>query len=206
MKILASLLGIVLWQASVVQAVEMNLLKKLDNVEEHAPNDKQRIQGRHTILGMMVQCEFDEQCELEMIEKLEALIKKESNVMYKGFLTYLKWEKADLEYNVKHCQIEEKRQVRKGYAACFAKWMDEDSKNPTPSRATIDKLETQRQACLKKEMEPLAEQGNIFAEAVMVNVSEYFKEREKMTFWTNKVQSQKGTAKYDLFMKCSELP
>ncbi|MBN9288164.1 MAG: hypothetical protein BGO43_03870 [Gammaproteobacteria bacterium 39-13] len=206
MKILASLLGLFWCGISMAQTTEIKLLNKLDQVEEYAPNETQRIKGKHTLLSMLIDCEFDEQCELGMIEKLQNLIKEDANVMYKGFLTYLKWEKADLEYNVKHCQIEEKKQVRKGYAACYAKWMDEDSKNPTPPRAIIDKLESDRQACLKKQMAPLAEQGNIFAEAVMVNVSEYFKDSQKMTFWSSKIQSQKGTPKYEMYMKCSELP
>lgn len=204
-KTLVKILSLFLFGLSSVQAVEIDLLGKLDNAEEYATNPQQRMKAKHTIMQMLIACEFDEQCELGMIDKLEVITKNDPNIMYKGFLTYLKWEKNDLLHNIKFCQIDEKRQVRKIFAACYAKWLEDNERSPE-NRNAIDKKESQRYQCYKEKFEPLAEQGNIFAQAAMVNVGEYFKDSKLMTMWSNKIQSQQGTPKYQKFMDCSELP
>ncbi len=187
-------------------AVEVDLLGKLDNVEEHVSDENKRYEGKYKIIQMLVKCEFDEQCELNMIPELEDLFKQTKNLMYKGFLTYLKWEKSDLEYNIKHCQIPEKKQVQKVFAKCYGQWVDYEINHPPQNRQEIDKIETDRNHCIKENSKPLAEQGNLFAMAELVNLGEHFKDPKEMSFWSAKMDAQKGTAKYDLYMKCSELP
>ena len=187
-------------------AVDINLLDKLDDVAENVSDTNKRLDGKHTIIKMLVKCEFDEQCELNMIPELETLSKQDKNIMYKGFLTYLKWEKNDLAFNIKHCQIPEKKEVRKAFAQCYGQWVDDETNHPPQNREEIDKAETDRYRCLEEKVKPLAEQGNLFGMAEMVNLNEHFTETKELNLWTAKIEAQKGTAKYQLYMKCSELP
>jgi hypothetical protein len=187
-------------------ADDIDLLGKLDNAIEHENDAKQRLDAKHKIINMLVKCEFDEQCELNMIPDLEVITKTDKNLVYRGFLTYLKWEKSDLEFQVKHCQINEKRAVRKVFAQCYANWVNDEINHPPQSPDEIDKQEHQRYICLKNNMDPLATQGNIFAQAEMVNVFEYLRDPKSLDLWSAKVLSQKGSAKFDKFMRCHELP
>ncbi len=190
------------------EAVEINLLGKLDDVQEHVADSKLRLEGKYAILKMLIDCQFDEQCELNLIPKLEVIVKEKekNNVMYKGFLTYLKWEKSDLEYNIKYCQSAEKREVRVAFADCYEQWRQKEMNHEKINRQEIDKLEHERYMCIKEKMETLASRGNIFAQAELVNTFEYLKDSKNMSAWSAKVQSQKGTPPFDLLLKCPELP
>lgn len=210
MKIKNNLIALVLPTLFIctAEAVEINLLGKLDDVQEHVADGKLRLEGKYAILKMLIDCQFDEQCELNLIPKLEALVKdkNKNNIMYKGFLTYLKWEKSDLEYNIKYCQSDEKRVVRADFADCYEQWRQKEMHHDILSRQEIDKLEHERYMCIKEKMEVLAHHGNIFAQAELVNTFEYLKDPKNMNEWSAKVQSQKGTSQFNLLLKCPELP
>ncbi|MBS0288012.1 MAG: hypothetical protein JSR17_11985 [Proteobacteria bacterium] len=186
--------------------VEVDFLGKLDTIEEHVADPVKRLQGKYTIIEMMANCEFDEQCELNMREELEKRAKEEKNLMYVAFLKYLDWEKADLEYNIKHCQIEDKKAVRKIYAKCYKAWVEQEKNHPPKNRQEIDKIENDRNLCLQENELPLAEQGNIFAQADLLNLAEHFKMPGDMSKWEAKVNAFKGTKKYEQYMQCSEIP
>jgi hypothetical protein len=192
--------------ATSLSATEMDLLAKLDDVTELVNDAKQRHEGKYEILNMMIKCEFDEQCELEMIPKLEALSKENHNLIYKGFLTYLTWEKGELQYNIKHCQNEEKRKVRKLFAECYQIWADKEHAIMNETRQQIDQFEHDRYMCIKEKMQEPANEGNIFAQAELVNVYEYVKDPKNLNLWSAKIESQKGTPQHDLLLRCPELP
>lgn len=187
-------------------ADEVNLLGKLDMVSEHVSNKKQRIEAKNTILKLLIECEFDEKCEIQLIGKLEDISKKDPNVIYKGFLTYLKWEKSNLEHFAKQCHIEEKTQVRKEIAACYAITLKKEEEHPPQTRKEIDLYEHQKLLCIKDKLNPLAQSGNIFAQAFMANMAEYLEDTKGMDEWVRKIDAQKGTPKYEQYFRCSEIP
>ncbi len=194
------LLGLPLY-ASVV---EVDLLGKLDDIEEHA--SPQQFHAKYDIVQLLVTCEFDEQCELNLKEELQKRVMGEKNIIYSAFLKYLEWEKHDLEYNIKHCQIQEKKELRKVYAQCYQAWLDELKNNPPQYRSDIDKIEHNRYVCIKDKATPLAQQNNIFAQADLVNLGEHFKDPKAMALWEAKINAQKGSEKYKRYMQCSEIP
>ena len=102
--------------------------------------------------------------------------------------------------------MDDKKAVRKVYAKCYQQWVDVERKNPPQNRSQIDKIENDRNLCLKENMTPLAEQGNIFAQADLVNLGEHFKDPKGMSKWEAKVNEQRGTAKYNQYFKCAEIP
>ena len=207
--LMRALLGVVFslyCLASLAANVEVDLLGKLDNIEEHVADPEKRIKGKYTIIEILCQCEFDEQCILNKKDELDQLAKQQKNLMYVAFLKYLEWETKDIEYNAKHCQMDDKKALRKVYAKCYQQWVDSEKNNPPQNRAQIDKIENDRNLCLIENMTPLAEQGNIFAQADLVNLGEHFKDAKAMSKWEAKVTAQSGTTKYQQYMKCSEIP
>jgi hypothetical protein len=205
-KKLLLFLFILLSSISQVRAVELHLLDKLEDVSEYVKDNNKMLEAKHKVLNMLIKCEFDEACELALIPPLEELIKHDNNVIYKGFLTYLKWEKKDLEYNMAHCNLPDKKAIRVVFAKCYQIKVDEEIKSPPIHREEIDKLEYEREMCIKNGMESLANNGNIFAQAQLVNSFEYLKDPKAMSFWLNKVESQKGTQEYNNYFRCLELP
>ncbi|MGD9591751.1 MAG: hypothetical protein AB7V32_04430 [Candidatus Berkiella sp.] len=186
--------------------VEVDFLGKLDTIEEHVSDPEKRLKAKYTIIEMMSKCEFDEQCMLNMKSELQQLAQEQKNIMYSAFVKYLDWEKNDLEYNIQHCQIDDKKEVRKVYAKCYQQWVDVEKNHPPQNRGEIDKIENDRNLCLLENMTPLAQKGNIFAQADLVNLGEHFKDAQLMSKWEAKVNEQKGSAKYQQYMKCSEIP
>jgi hypothetical protein len=187
-------------------AENINLLGKLDIVAENVSDKRQRIEGKNHILRLLTQCEFDEKCEIELIGKLEETIKRDPNLMYKGFLTYLKWSKSELERNSQYCNAKEKRDLRKKMAICYNESMAAQEKNPPFSRTAIDKFERQKLECLRKQIEPLAKEGNIFAQAFMSNIAEYFKDIQSEGYWLEQIEKKRGTEQYNFYFQCTELP
>ncbi len=187
-------------------AVEINLLGKLDDAQEYVSDPLKGVVAKYTIIEMMAKCEFDEQCELNMKPQLEQLAKEQKNILYSAFLKYLEWSKKDLAFNIKHCQIDEKKIVRKVYAKCYLDWVEAEKKHPPLNRHEIDILETNRNKCLRENELALANAGNIFAQADLVNLAEYFKDTAEMNKWSAKIEAIKNTPQYQLFIKCSEIP
>lgn len=207
MKILQLMLFLLLFaSSSLIYAIDTNLLRKLDIVQENVSDSKQRLDAKHKILGMIIQCEFDEQCMLGIIKELQEITKTDHNLVYKGFLKYLTWEKADLEYNAAHCNIPEKREVRKEFAICYEAWINEEIKHPPHSREEIDKQTNNREMCIKNKIENLAKNGNVFAKAQMVNSFQYLRDKAGVDYWSNQLEREKDSAKFNLFLKCAELP
>ena len=191
---------------SVTHAAETGLLYKLDTVAEHGDSHEAGQQAKYRILNMMIDCEFDEACELQMIPKLQALNKQTPNIVYKGFLNYLQWEKSDLESNAKNCKSEQKKQARKVYAACYKKWAEQEIAHPPQAPLDIEKSIHSREMCIEKNIKSLADKGNIFAQTELMNVAVKDNDDESVRKWSAKIESKKGTADFNVLMKCPELP
>jgi len=187
-------------------SVEVDFLGKLDDAQENVADPEKARIGKYTIIEMMAKCEFDEQCELNMKPQLEKLAKEDKNIIYSAFLKYLNWEKSDLEFNIKHCQIDDKKALRKVYAKCYLEWVDAEKNHSSQNRHDIDVLEDKRYRCLQENALPLAEAGNIFAQADLVNLAQHFQETAQMNKWAAKIEALKNTHKYEQYMKCSEIP
>ncbi|MBS0289246.1 MAG: hypothetical protein JSS07_04305 [Proteobacteria bacterium] len=185
--------------------VEIDLVGKLEMIQEYESDPVKRLTAKYNIIRLMTQCEFDEACELNTQDALEGFYNQEKNIMYKAFLKYLTWEKKNLEYNIQNCQLDEKKLVRKFYAQCYENWIETQMRHQM-DRQAMDINDDNRYRCIKEKGESLALQGNIFAQAALVNVAEHFNELQEMSQWVNKIENAKGTSSYEHYMKCSELP
>lgn len=205
-QIILLFLAILLFFSTATYADDLDLLGKLDDLQEHVANHEQHDAGRYAILGYLIDCEFDEACILKNRDKLVNLSKTNRNLIFSGFLKHVDWNKRLLEYNANHCAIDAKKSVRKIYAQCYAEFIQAEKQNPPVNRHIMDVQENDRNLCLKAKIKSLAESGNLFAQAVMLNLAVHFNEKKEEEYWYNKMMSQKDTPAYQLYMKCSELP
>ena len=60
--------------------------------------------------------------------------------------------------------------------------------------------------CLQENLEALANEGNIYAQAEMMNIAVYKNDKKATDHWYGKVQGQMGKPSFKQYMVCSELP
>jgi hypothetical protein len=173
-----------------------------------APNlsPDQKVTGTNTLMSIVVDCEFDEGCLLKQMVPIKELFEKEKNPMYVEFDEYLFKNKESLEKASKNCNLEDKKAARKIYALCYRDALVANQSMTLTTRDVIDKFEDHQEVCVKLHMEKLAEQRNIFAQAVMVNLYQEMGDTKKMDYWYNQIQKQSSSKQYQDLQSCPEVP
>lgn len=205
-NILFCTIAISLWSSPIQALEDIDLLDKLDALEEHVQDRAKHDEGRYYVLGMLIDCEFDEGCLLMKRKDLETFSKDKRNLILSGFLKHLKWRERDLMLNAQNCKLETKQAARKVFAACYKQFMEIEQNTPPKNRNEMDVQETNRYKCLYEKMEPLAKEGNIFAQAEMVNLSIYFKNDTATKRWYDLIKGRDDSKEYIKYLKCSEMP
>lgn len=183
------------------------LLEKLDQAAElNKLTDTQRMEGRYQLILMLIHCEFSETCLLHMIDDLKEIEKKNHNPMFVVYLHYLQAKKSELIEQEQRCQIPEKQVVRKAIAGCLKEMIVKEVNAKKLDRNMIDKLQDERDQCLKGKMEELAKTGNLFAQAMLVNAFEQTREGPKLDYWYNEMQKKADTKEYKTYLTCPDIP
>lgn len=184
------------------------LLEKIQEISR-APNlsAEQKNTGKSTLLLIVANCEFDEICLVKQMVPLKELFEKEKNPIYVDFVDFIFKNQDTLTKDGERCSNVEKKAVRKIYAECLKKRVSGELQiMPLSTRGKIDKLDDNQDICIKDSMEKLANEGNIYAQAVMVNLTQLMSDSKKMDYWYNQIQKQTGTKRYQDFQNCPEIP
>lgn len=206
MKIRTLIFGLLFCSSNVAWA--MHVIDKIEEISR-SPSlaTEQKINGRNTLFLIVANCEYDEACLLKQVVPLKELFEKERNPMYIDFAEFLSKNQDALERDSKRCNFEDKKVVRKAMGQCYKEVSKDLNKaSSLTERAILDKQEDDLDVCVKAHMEKLAENGNIFAQAVLVNLYQQMSDEKKMDYWYNQIQKQSGTKKYQDFQSCSEIP
>jgi len=183
------------------------ILEKLDQTTElNKLSAAQRIEGRQQLISMLIHCEFAEPCLLQMTDDLKTWEAKTHNPMYQVYLNYLQAKKAELTEQATRCDIPEKKVVRKAIAACLQEMVLKEETIKVLDRKTTDKLEDERDQCLKIKMEEIAKSGNLFAQAMLVNVYEQSRDTKKLDYWYNEMQKRADTKEFRAYLACPDIP
>jgi hypothetical protein len=185
---------------------DIDLLGKLDSVREHARSEPELREGRDYVLSMMITCQFDEACMLKQIDPIQTHLKEKPNVLVSAFLKYLLWAKPQLENRAKHCKSAAKEKVREKFAHCYGDYLKTDQESPAKDRKTIDERDNLRTDCLKEHLEGLANDGNVYAQAEMMNIAVFRNDKKAVDHWYAMVEKQMKKPEYKQYMVCSELP
>ncbi|MCS5710568.1 hypothetical protein [Candidatus Berkiella aquae] len=187
-------------------AQAVGFLEKLDQTTElNKLTPIQLAEGRYQLTQMLTQCEFDESCLLKMIDDLKVLENKTHNPMYQVYATYLQSMKSELTNQIKRCDIPDKKVVRKAVAECLQE-MNIKEGHLKVDRKMIDQLEDERDVCIKNKMETIANAGNLFAQATLVNFYEQSRDQKKMDYWYNQMQKKMNTPEYSQYLACPDIP
>jgi hypothetical protein len=73
-------------------------------------------------------------------------------------------------------------------------------------RNKIDQIEDERDLCIKSKVEQLATTGNLFAQALMVNIYERSRDNAKMDHWYNEMQKKANTKEFATYLSCPDIP
>lgn len=204
-KKITVLLVLLFWSNMILAA---SVIKTIDDLSRGSKlSTEQREQGRKTLLLIVANCEFNEACMLNHIVPLRVKYEKERNPMYVWFSNYLHGQRDAFERDSRRCHNKEKKATRKVYAECLkARIESEAIAGSLTGRAKIDKLDDNQDICLKNSLEKLAVEGNIFAQAHMVNFAQLMSDSKSLDYWYNLIQKQVNTIKYQEFQKCNDLP
>lgn len=185
----------------------LSILEKLDQTTElNKLSDDQRTEGRHQLILMLTRCEFAESCLLQMINDLTIIEQKTHNPMYQVYLNYLQAKKPEFTEQMSRCDIPEKKAARKIIANCLYEMVIKESAMKIIDRNTTDRLEDERDQCLKEKMEEAAKKGNLFAQAMMVNLFEQNRNTEQFNHWYNEMQKKANTKAYNDYLACPDIP
>lgn len=191
--------------AQSVQALA--ILEKLDQAAElNKLSVNQRHEGRHQLILMLTRCEFAEPCLIQMIDDLKVIEDQTHNPMYLVYRNYLTSKKSELTEQAKRCDIPAKREVRKMIADCLKEMDIKEVNAQDLNRNKIDQIEDERDICIKNNVEQLAENGNLFAQAVMVNIYERSRNNAKMDHWYNEMQKKANTKEFATYLSCPDIP
>lgn len=185
----------------------LSILEKLDQTAElNNLSTAQRIEGRHQLISMLIRCEFKESCLIQMIDNLKALQEKSPNPMYQVYSQYLQAKKPELMEQATRCDIPEKTVVRKGIAECLQHMVTKEQSMKIVDRKMTDKLEDERDQCLQVKMEEIAKTGNLFAQAMLVNIYEQLRDNKKMDHWYDEMQKRSTTKEFKTYLACPDIP
>lgn len=184
----------------------VDVLNKVDDLMGVAPNEKARKTGRHVILNFLAECEFSEPCILGLIYRLNEYNKKEPNPMFKEYVSFLDAQKQEIAKSALACRTPAKQVVRKAYAECIKERLANEDKIDILSREKIDKMRDEQDVCVKKKMTPIAKEGNIYAQAILVNLDEQSRDIKDMNFWYEEMTKKQGTEEFNTYLKCTDIP
>lgn len=188
-------------------ALGLTLLQNLDRATElNKLTKEQRTQGRAQIAHMLINCEFAEPCLLKMMDDLTILEKQTHNPMYLVYRNYLRANEGQLKEQLKRCDIPQKQVVRKAVAECLQELLMKETHYKALDRKIIDKLQDEQDYCLKNKMEKLGEEGNLFAQAMLVNIFEQTRETKQLDHWYNEMQKKADTKEYHIYLTCPDIP
>lgn len=188
-------------------AQALAILEKLDQVAElNKLSVTQRSEGRHQLIVMLTNCEFAEPCLLQMIDELKSLSSQTKNPMYQVYGTYLQANKAEFIEKTKHCDIPEKKAVRKVIAQCLQEMDFKETRSKNINRKVIDQFEDEREVCVKEKIELLAKEDNLFAAAMLVNFYEQTRDQKNMDYWYKKMEEKANTPAFKSYLACPDIP
>lgn len=206
MKVTSWVLGLLIGLGG-QNAFALAILEKLDqSTELNKLTFTQRQEGRYQLILMLVRCEFRETCLIAMIDDLKIIGERTKNPMYLVYMNYLKTKKPELMEQASRCQIPEKQIVRKAVAECLQQMIIKEGYSKALSRKAIDQLQDERDQCLKAKMEEIAKTGNLFAQAMLVNIFEQTRDSKKLDYWYNEMQKKANTKEYNAYMLCPDIP
>lgn len=183
------------------------ILEKLDQTTElNKLSTAQRIEGRHQLISMLIHCEFNETCLVQMIADLKTLQEKSPNPMYQVYSDYLQAKKPALLGQATRCDIPEKKVARKVIAECLQQMVAKEESMKILDRKTTDKFEDERDQCVKNKMEEIAKTGNLFAQAMLVNIYEQARDNKKLDYWYNEMQKKVDTKEFKAYLSCPDIP
>jgi hypothetical protein len=73
-------------------------------------------------------------------------------------------------------------------------------------RKMTDKLEDERDQCLQMKMEEIAKTGNLFAQAMLVNIYEQLRDNKKMDHWYDEMQKRSNSKEFKTYLACPDIP
>jgi len=184
----------------------VDTLGKLQEISNQAHSPAQRDQGRMQILTLLIECQFNEGCILQMPQKLIELQKAQPNPMYPAYIAFIRYAEQELLSQQQPCQIPAKQEIRKVYATCLQERLHSEKTMLPLNREKIDELNQRQNQCLNEKIHPMASQGNIFAQAAMVNIGEQSRNTQNLEHWYNALMNKQGTQEFDSYLKCSDLP
>lgn len=188
-------------------AQALAILEKLDQAAElNKLSVEQLYEGRHQLILMLTRCEFAEPCLIKMIDDLKIMEEKTHNPMYLVYRNYLIGKKPELTEQTKRCDIPAKRDVRKVISECLKEMDIKESNIKEMNRNIIDQIEDERDVCIKNKVEHLAINGNLFAQALMVNIYESSRNNAKMDHWYNEMQKKANTKEFATYLSCPDIP
>jgi hypothetical protein len=188
-------------------AFGLAILEKLDQTTElNKLSTAQRIEGRHQLISMLVHCEFSETCLVQMIDDLKTLQEKSPNPMYQVYSQYLQAKKPELLGQATRCDIPEKKEVRKIIAECLHQMVTKEESMKIVDRKMTDKLQDERDQCVKAKIEDVAKSGNLFAQAMLVNIYEQARDNKKFDYWYNEMQKKADTKEFKAYLACPDIP
>lgn len=188
-------------------AQALAILEKLDQAAElNKLSVTERHEGRHQLILMLTRCEFAEPCLIQMIDDLKVMEDQTHNPMYIVYRNYLTAKKPELIEQAKRCDIPAKRDVRKAIADCLKEMDIKEINTQEMNRNKIDQIEDERDLCIKSKVEQLATTGNLFAQALMVNIYERARDNPKMDHWYNEMQKKANTKEFATYLSCPDIP
>jgi len=200
-----STLFLLLWLGYVPLVSAIELLETLSEtqVPKDLPMTQEAVEKKKfNLLAMLIGCDLNDQCVLSM---LKAVIKTDPNPMYNAFLLKLEAQTNQIEYEAAHCNIPDNDQVKKAVANCLSSELKKNISSTTgATEISVDSIEVGVNTCIQKNMEKLANEGNLFAQASLVRYLMKMNQAEEGKRWAETIQKQAGTPPYEAYQRCMQ--
>lgn len=148
------------------------------------------------VTRLAIDCEYDSMC---MYEKSESLSKEDSaHPVYKELHNQLKANYKDIEFDHKNCSTDDVKAIKKVLTRCTKEALE-------GKKVSNNDIQKQTETCIYTDVEKLANDGNIFAQNGMAQLSKDKKNDKDAQKWNQAIEKHKGKPEYEVFQKCKAL-
>lgn len=167
---------------------------------EVKPGDlRAKSRGLYRLASMIVGCEMDNKC---MQMTLTEVIKTDPHPIYEDYLNQLNQHKSQIEYEQAHCNTAEIRTYRRELSGCLMTMLQSIDPKKGISEEEKSKVENKLYGCIVEKMTSAAKQGNIYAQAAMMDRALKNKDEKAFNHWYNAIQRQQTTLEYSTYRAC----
>ncbi len=149
----------------------------------------------YKLLAIVNGCGMDDMCILGMLKEL---VKTDPEPIYKKYLQIADSYKPEVDINIKICRTAQTMAYKKELSKCMA----DEMRKPGALGFSDNKIEKEMGECLIKNMTPLGNANNMYAQASLAQNALDKNDSKQHQYWMAMLRDQGNSSESSVFNKC----